>query len=328
MSFGPDGWPRSRCARRFCPRRGSAGPIKVKLPETPLVLAGAFGGPFCIFLLTPLRNAITLASQDAESSARQLYAATFQGGFARGWTGGLAVVLPSCPQFCIMGPLFHFLKDALNSTVLAVLLSAMAETTISYGSQTLNAQLAYNLEQFNAGTGIQVPLWNPLVPYGPGTAAHVARNVVALSGIRIFSGPCQVGLELVVRLGGLKELPTGVRHFLGDFIASLSAAVLSAPLNQLYNFAVTSEAYMMGCLSTRVSALTTFLLHNYLLFDLEGKVAGLSATLFRDLIMRCAYVATLYTLFSAIERVLVLLWQRDSRLKQRCHVGICVREPA
>eukprot|EP00971_Amphidinium_carterae_P013179 260043-Amphidinium_carterae.1 len=46
--------------------------------------AGALGGPFVIFALTPLRNALTLASQDQESSAFELYGRTFQSGFAAG----------------------------------------------------------------------------------------------------------------------------------------------------------------------------------------------------------------------------------------------------
>uniref|UniRef100_A0A7S4S3U7 ADP,ATP carrier protein n=1 Tax=Alexandrium monilatum TaxID=311494 RepID=A0A7S4S3U7_9DINO len=306
---------RSRCFRRCCPRRPSAacGP-GVKFPEAPLILAGAFGGPFCIFLYTPLRNALTLASQNAESSAWQLYCSTFEGGFSSGWTGGFAPVLPSCPQFCVMGPLFHFFKEALGSAVLAVLLSALAETTISIGSQTLNAQMAFNRDQRNAGSDVQVPLWNPLIPYGPGTVVHVTRNIVALSGIRIFSKPCQAALRWAARMLHI-ELPEGVRLFLGDFVASLGAAVLSAPFNQLYNFAVTSQAYMDAGPTGKVTAMMGFLMENYLVFNGDGEVVGLSSTLARDLCMRCAYVATLYTTFSAIERLFVFL--AESRKRRR-----------
>mmetsp|Transcript_81445 Transcript_81445/g.252782 ORF Transcript_81445/g.252782 Transcript_81445/m.252782 type:complete len:318 (+) Transcript_81445:79-1032(+) len=307
MSVDGDGGLRSRCFRRWCPRRltSAAGP-RVKLPETPLILAGALGGPFCIFLYTPLRNALTLASQDAESYARQLYGSVFEGGFSSGWTGGAATVLPSCPQFCIMGPLFHFLRETLGSAVLAVLLCAFCETTISYGSQTLNAQMAYNLEQINAGTSLQVRLWNPLIPYGPGTVVHITRNIVALSGIRIFSKPCQAALQMMARKLGF-QLPVGVQNFVGDFVASLGAAVLSAPFNQVYNFAVTSQAYMDASPSGKLQKVFGFLRENYLFFNQEGEVVGLSSTLARDLCMRCAYVATLYTTFGAIERMAVLI---------------------
>ena len=35
------------------------------LPEAPLFVAGGLGGPLVIGVLTPLRNALTLASQDS-----------------------------------------------------------------------------------------------------------------------------------------------------------------------------------------------------------------------------------------------------------------------
>ena len=68
---------------------------QVKLPETPLVLAGAVGGPFApqppsrhacrcenfclqwdrfgIFFLTPLRNALTLASQSPDGAVLECF---------------------------------------------------------------------------------------------------------------------------------------------------------------------------------------------------------------------------------------------------------------
>lgn len=310
---------RTRVLRRCCPRRassaaaagGSGGSVRsrVKFPETPLILAGALGGPFCIFFLTPLRNALTLASQDAESSAWELYQSVFHSGFSSGWTGGLAPVLPSCPQFCVMGPLFHFLKEALGSVAAAVCVSAIAETGISYGSQTLNAQLAFNREQLQTGRGAEVPLWNPLIPFGPGSTVHVARNIVALSGIRIFARPCQALIRRLLAVTGL-GLPDGLRQFLGDFVASLGSAILSAPLNQCYNFAVTSQAYVDGTYAERAEELAGFLSRSYLVHDDSGSLVGLSPTLGRDLLMRCAYVATLYAIFSTIERFAVTLWKR------------------
>lgn len=301
----------------------------MKFPETPLILAGALGGPTCIFLLTPLRNALTLASQDTENSALELYRRTFQGGITSGWTGGMVPVIPSCPQFCVMGPLFHFLKEALGGVVPAVLLSAVCETCISYGSQTLNAQLAFNRELEQLGLGSQqVSLWNPLVPFGPGSAVHVCRNVVALSGIRVFSGPCQRGLVKLANACGT-GLPEGARNFLGDFAASIGAAIFSAPLNQLYNFAVTSESYMAAGMVERVGLLTNFMVESYLVFSPDGAFLGLSATLARDLFMRCAYVASLYSCFGAIERAAVVFWrqvvvgaERTLPIQRRKTVGV------
>eukprot|EP00445_Apocalathium_hangoei_P068518 CAMPEP_0204130168 /NCGR_PEP_ID=MMETSP0361-20130328/13193_1 /ASSEMBLY_ACC=CAM_ASM_000343 /TAXON_ID=268821 /ORGANISM="Scrippsiella Hangoei, Strain SHTV-5" /LENGTH=357 /DNA_ID=CAMNT_0051082689 /DNA_START=83 /DNA_END=1154 /DNA_ORIENTATION=+ len=294
--------PRSRLFRRCCPRRGGAfgKASQLKFPDTPLVLAGALGGPFCIFTLTPLRNALTLASQDASKSAWEIYKCVFSGGFSSGWTGGTTPLIPACPQFCIMGPLFHMLKEALGSVPLAVVCAAIAETTISFGSQTVNSQMAFNQQQRATG-GPEVPLSNPFIPYGPGMMVHVCRNVVAMSGIRIFSPICQSLLIRLLRVMGV-EMPEGLRQFVGDFVASMGAAVCSAPLNQCYNFAVTSEAYMHGSSSDRFQELCGFLSRSYLKHGVSGEVLGLSPTLARDLMMRCAYVAMLYSLFGFIER--------------------------
>eukprot|EP00438_Fugacium_kawagutii_P004959 Skav222390 [mRNA] locus=scaffold4422:42345:43323:+ [translate_table: standard] len=293
---GPDGKSRSflgRCCRR----------IVVRLPDTPLVLAGALGGPFGIFTLTPLRNALTLASQNSDETAWELYMDVFAGGLAAGWTGGLACVPPSCPQFIVMGPLF----ELLGSVMLAVICSSMAESCISYASQTLNAQMAFNADQALAGLNNQVELWNPFVPVGPGSSIHVLRNIVALSGLRIFSAPCQAGLDRFAKFCGF-QLPKGPQQFFGDFIASMGAAILSAPLNQLYNFAVTSNGFMAAGLLEKVALSRAYLAETYLLMDESGNLAGISPTLGRDLFMRCAYIANLYALFGLIERLAVAVW--------------------
>lgn len=293
---------------RCCRRRH----VAVKLPETPLILAGALGGPFGIFIFTPLRNALTLASQNSDESALELYKDVFAGGLASGWTGGLACVPPSCPQFIVMGPLFHFLKELLNSVVLAVICCAMAESCISYASQTLNAQMAFNADQDLAGLNNQVELWNPFMPVGPGSSIHVLRNFVALSGLRVFSAPCQAGLAKAAKFCRL-QLPQGPQQFFGDFIASMGAAILSAPLNQLYNFAVTSNVFMGAGLLEKLTLSRAYFVESYLVYD-ESRFVGLSPTLGRDLFMRCAYIANLYALFGLIERVAVALWHyRKSR---------------
>eukprot|EP00425_Heterocapsa_triquetra_P013847 CAMPEP_0195126150 /NCGR_PEP_ID=MMETSP0448-20130528/134348_1 /TAXON_ID=66468 /ORGANISM="Heterocapsa triquestra, Strain CCMP 448" /LENGTH=152 /DNA_ID=CAMNT_0040163827 /DNA_START=20 /DNA_END=475 /DNA_ORIENTATION=+ len=152
----------------------------------------------------------------------------------------------------------------------------MAETLISFASQTLNAQMA----QMELGAGLQVPLWSPFVLLGPGVTVHVLRNIVALSGIRIFSWPCQTAIMKLV--GGHRLMPAGLIILLGDFVASLGAAVLSAPLNQCHNFAVCSGDYYHGSPMERVSILLNFMGNNYLAHDADGRVVGLTATLPRD----------------------------------------------
>lgn len=279
------------------------------------MLAGALGGPFGIFIFTPLRNALTLASQNSDETAWELYMDVFAGGFAAGWTGGLACVPPSCPQFMVMGPLFHFLKEMLNSVLLAVILSAMAESCISYASQTLNAQMAFNADQELAGLNNQVELWSPFMPVGPGSSIHVLRNFVALSGLRVFSTPCQAGLAKAAQFCGLR-LPQGPQQFFGDFIASMGAAILSAPLNQLYNFAVTSNGFMEAGFLEKVALSRAYLTETYLVYEGDS-LAGISPTLGRDLFMRCAYIANLYALFGLIERLAVAVWPYLKTLKSR-----------
>merc|ERR1719230_2448533 len=116
LSSGAPKNPRSRCCRRL--RSSSA--VQVKLPALPLVLAGVFGGPFVIFLFTPMRNALSLAAADQESSALEIYEATFPDKLASGWVGGVSSAIAACPEFVAMGPLFHLVKDTFGSSILAV----------------------------------------------------------------------------------------------------------------------------------------------------------------------------------------------------------------
>mmetsp|Transcript_35595 Transcript_35595/g.81569 ORF Transcript_35595/g.81569 Transcript_35595/m.81569 type:complete len:320 (-) Transcript_35595:113-1072(-) len=304
---------RSRIFTRVCPKRFSSGELpKVKFPDVPLILAGALGGPFVIFALTPLRNALTLASQDQESSAFELYGRTFQSGFAAGWTGGWACVIPSCPQFIMLGPLYHLINDTIGSAFIACFCSAMAETLISFGSQTLNSQLAFNAEQIATG-GEPVKLSNPLIPFGPGVTIHVIRNIVNLTGIRVLSAPCNRALSKLVAVTGIRLSPR-VLSMVSDFCAPMLASCMSASPHQLYNFAVTSPMYMESrSPSDKFMQLMSFLQDSYLLYGDDGRIIGLSPVLGRDLFMRCAYVGTLMLLFVCIENIAVLLWAKRKR---------------
>lgn len=304
--------PKSKIFRRCCPRRNrdvSKGTkLQLTFPETPLIVAGALGGPFCIYLLTPLRNALTLASQEPESSVLELYASAFAGGFSYGWVGGTVVVVPSCPQFCVMGPLFHCLKDGIGSVPIAVVLCAICETFISYGSQTVNAQLIFNENALFNGE-LPIPLLNPFNPFGPGMVVHIIRNAVALSGIRIFAGPCRALIRRCSDDSGI-SMPGGAHDFLADFLASLVAAILSAPLSQCYNFAVTSSTYQASGNIDRIGQMLGFVSRTYIVYGPSGGIVGLSRTLARDLFMRCVYIASLYAMFATIERTLVAWWKR------------------
>mmetsp|Transcript_120567 Transcript_120567/g.191162 ORF Transcript_120567/g.191162 Transcript_120567/m.191162 type:complete len:310 (-) Transcript_120567:332-1261(-) len=299
-----DSTARSRCGRRLRMNR----PRAFKLPETPLILAGALGGPLIIFGYTPLRNALTLASQDTESTASELYQAVFRDGFSSAWVGGMVAAVPACPQFCMMGPFFHMAKELFGSNALAVFSSALCETAISYSSQSRNAQMAYNQEQLEAESGKQVPLAPPLRPFGPGVTPHFLRNIVAMSGIRILSGPCQ---QVMGRLPCLQLVPEAINQLLGDLVASLGAAVFSMPLNQLFNFAVTSPEYLAahGNPFACTALALQFLDETYLIRNSDGHLIGLSPVILRDLFLRMVYVALLFASFAAIERIAKAMWK-------------------
>lgn len=151
----------------------------------------------------------------------------------------------------------------------AVLASALGETTLAYGAETRNAQMA---------SGATKALHNPWKPFGPrsqtssrpiggipgntcdhclgrggvllstrpfdcstlrcaspagpGVAFHLARNSVAMSGLRIMSAPCQRGLQHVCDRTGV-DVSEGTRVVVADMIANLAASALSMPLHQV-----------------------------------------------------------------------------------------------
>ena len=82
---------------------------------------------------------------------------------------------------------------------------------------------------------------NPWMPVGPGVSFHLARNVLAMSGLRVLSKPCQGGLQMVFEKTGIK-MGDESRTILADMIANLFASALSMPLHQLYGFTVISTS--------------------------------------------------------------------------------------
>eukprot|EP01046_Picozoa_sp_COSAG06_P106709 COSAG06_NODE_53000_length_302_cov_1.221675_1_plen_81_part_10 len=69
---------------------GLAAPVPRFGENESLLVAGGLGGPFTIWLYTPLRNAITLCSQAPSAAthpASALYKEVYSHGLAGGWTG-------------------------------------------------------------------------------------------------------------------------------------------------------------------------------------------------------------------------------------------------
>lgn len=271
------------------------------LPEPPLLAAGALGGPFVISSLTPLRNAMSNGAQDQAATLRQLYSKAFGLNLAGmgtrlrlAYTGALVSAGPACPQWTIIGPAFHVLNAHLPTT-LALLGIACFETVVTYGSQSRNVQMAYNVQKPNS----TLPLFAAYRPWGPGACFFMMRNFCGMSGIRLFSPYGQQILEPV--------LPSGPREMVSDFLASMLTCVVSGPLNACWSYTVTTPALWKVGFWDRSKALFQFVKRQYL--DDSGR-GGLSPLVKRDLSARCIYITCCFTMFSGIERLCIAYWPK------------------
>lgn len=265
--------------------------LAATLPSSPLFFAGAVGGPACVFALTPLRNAVTLGAQDQISGARQIYRQVFRTG---GWTGGLATVGPASVQSIAIGPVFHFWAKLLESNVGATVLVGVTETCITYGSQTRNAQMAYNATVQANKRLMPMPA---LKPWGPGASFHVMRNVSGMFGLRVIAEPTQEALRSLHAWAGWAPPSSRLP---GDFLAcSFSSAVSTVPA-LLHYFAATSREYGSASWRGRFDLARSFLARQY--------IAGGTRLLFRDVGLRTLYGASIWTSIGTIERMCVQHW--------------------
>lgn len=269
-------------------------PAGVTLPEAPLFIAGALGGPFVIGVLAPLRNACTLASQDKVSTARGIFERVFSRGVSRGWTGATAPAAAATIQFTTLGPGYHFYLHQFGSPYAACVAGAITESVITYAPSTRNAQLMHNRV---ADPAAQVKVSGMRVA-GPGFAPLLVRNLLANSGIRVLSNPFA---SMLAR--GLPESAqsSGACKVGGDFLASITCGALSMPFNQLYNFQVTSRASLEAAPKERVRLGIDFLKSQYLVTTESGKTT-LSRMVLRDASLRAMYIGCLFSSYAAVER--------------------------
>lgn len=277
------------------------------IPDRPLIVAGTFGGPFVVFVLTPLRNALTLASQDRVSSGVQIYKQCFNGGFFRGWTGGLAPSIPAIPQFVTLGPFYHMYSSAVGPYA-ALVLTAATETMFTIGAHSRNAQMAFN-ETVSVERRI-VRLSTSMSIVQPGLLAHIARNTVGMTGIRVFASPVNARLDTLFPAASSK-----VKRTCSDFIGSLISGVLSTPFHQTFNFfATTPEASKMSP-TQKYQMTMRFLKTQYLVKTASGRTRP-SKVMMRDIALRSIYSMGLFGIYATIERNLVDFWYRNIYLKK------------
>lgn len=271
--------------------------MALQWPETSVIVAGGVGGPTVYFGVTPFRNACTLGATNPTAGMLELYRQVFARGFTRGWTGGIYPSMFACPTFISLGPAYHAFKSMVGVPGAVVLASAM-ESCILFGAETCNAQMAKNEKV----PGTFKTIHPSYKPFGPGLGIHVTRNILATAGLRIFCTPCS----------WLLEKATGTSNNLttlgGDFSGNVISACMTAPVHQLYGFTVTTPELREMSGAEKRSAMVKFLKDQYLVTE-SGRTR-LSANVSRDLAMRAAYVATLYTLYSTLERTLIRVWPK------------------
>lgn len=267
----------------------------LKIPETPIIVAGGLGGPAVMLTVTPFRNGLTLGATNASAGAMALYRQVFAGGLRSGWTGGIYPAIAACPQFLCLGPAYHFYAS-FAGVAGGVFLTSVTESAIVYGAETRNAQMAKN--QKSPGSIQQVqPSWKP---FGPGLGIHIFRNVIATAGLRMFCTPCTMAIE---KISGNSNAFTTLG---GDFAGNVCAACLSAPVHQLYGFTVTTPELSSMGMTEKKDRMIQFLKDQYL--ETKGERTRLSSVVPRDLFMRSMYVAVAYTMYSSLERGLVANW--------------------
>jgi hypothetical protein len=268
-------------------------------PDRALTVSGSFGGPFVVFVLTPLRNALTLASQDRFSSTLQIYKKCFHGGIARGWTGGLYPSIPAVPQFVTLGPLYHVYSSVIGPYA-SLFVTAATESAFTFGAHSRNAQMAFN-GSVTETKRIRT-LATPWTFVGPGLTPHIFRNAVGMTGIRVFSKPVRSELDFYFPTASDK-----VKRTAADFIGSLFSGILSTPFNQLFNFFATSPETQALCRRRRMAMALSFLKNQYFFRDNEGRLRP-SRIMLRDVALRSIYSMGLFGIYATIERNLVDFW--------------------
>lgn len=268
------------------------------MPDTPVIVAGGIGGPMCYYTVTPLRNGCTLGATNAVSSAMALYGQVFSRGIMRGWTGGIYPACFACPTFIVLGPVYHAFQNAVGVPG-AVVLASATESLFLFGAETCNAQMAKNEKAPGSIKNVQ-PTYKP---FGAGIGIHITRNILGTAGLRLFCTPCTY----------LWEKATGTKNHMttlaGDFTGNVIAAGMTAPVHQLYGFTVTTPELQTMSGADKRARMVQFLKEQYLVAGENGKMR-LSSNVPRDLFMRAAYVATLYTMFSTVERTLIAVWPK------------------
>jgi hypothetical protein len=272
-----------------------AGDSGLKMPETPVIVAGALGGPFCMYFVTPWRNAMSYASQDASATLGSLGRIVFSKGPLSGWQGGVYPAIAACPQYLCLGPMYKFF-ESFAGNLGGIVLTGATETAVLYGAETKNGQIAINAAKGHIPEARIQSVFNP---WGPGTLINFARNVFAMSGMRVINEPIADAVSKAA--GGKGPVVT----LASDLVANCCAAGITMPMHMLYQFVITSGPELWDKPQAEQNqAMTKFLKDAY--FP-NGR---LSSVILRDLVLRSGYIATAYTMYMQIERAAIKHWPK------------------
>ena len=251
----------------------------IPIPETSAVVAGLGGLPCVMMLVTPLRNALTVGANNPSYSTLQCYSRVFASG---PFKGGVNMMMGSVPASVAMGPAYHMFNQMSGGNgAFACGMAGICESAILYAPETRNAQLAFH------GTTSQ-----GLLPWGPGIGYHISRNILSMSGLRVFGEPTYRVCEPLV---GQSFDKTTLRIF-SDLVCNIIVSALSTPLHMAYTWKATNLGDTKGVVD--------ILRHQWV------ENGRLRPTVGRDIFLRVAYNASIFTLYGAVERTVIAAWPR------------------
>lgn len=262
-----------------------SGKMREQLYSSRDLWVGGVGGPLCVGLLTPCRNAMTLSAKDLTSTYSGVYRKVFSSGFFGSWRGGLLPTFTAIPCFTCIGPGYLAAYEATGIAPVACFIAATVESSLSFSSQRRNAVIQYNSTK--RGVWQQVPIPGVSKFVGPGFWSHVGRNGVAMTGIRCISPK----VENMLRQAPLSKEQ---RHITADFVSSCIAATLSMPFNHIFSWSACTPQLERMTLLEKTKASGNFLFNEY-------RSQGMQL-LTRDLAVRMGYTGFLYTFYRIFER--------------------------
>ncbi|CAE7360459.1 DPOL, partial [Symbiodinium pilosum] len=201
----------------------------------------------------------------------------------------------------------------LSCSAVASFGASLVETMLTFGSQSRNAQMAYNnsfvmFASVTDGSRKNVPLTRVQDVWGPGAEALLVRNFLSVMAVRSLSP------WLKERIPGESR----AKAALCDVSSSLVTCTVTAPVHQLFNFLATTPEAKQVSLARRASMARKFLREQYFVpLPREVMITDfsrpppqqeyswrISPVALRDFGMRSVYITTVFTLFVAFERTL------------------------